>query len=219
MLNKQKGNMYPFITHTWNPIRGKCIHNCIYCYMKIFPQKELGLNGKACLDNLGKNKFIFVGSSTDMFADNVPQTWIDMVLQRCRIYDNNRYLFQTKNPDGFGNHRPPSNSILAVTIESNRYDPNITHAPSIEERALWLQHNGGYYPFMVSIEPVMDFDIYEFIEILKLISPAKISIGADSQGHKLPEPSPGKLRDLITACKTITPDIVLKDNLMRLLNG
>lgn len=25
-LNKAKGNMYEFITHTWNPIKGKCPH-------------------------------------------------------------------------------------------------------------------------------------------------------------------------------------------------
>jgi DNA repair photolyase len=33
-LNPSKGNMYPFVTHTWNPIRGKCPHDCSYCYMK-----------------------------------------------------------------------------------------------------------------------------------------------------------------------------------------
>ena len=31
MLNRQKGNMYPWITHTWNPIKGKCPHDCTYC--------------------------------------------------------------------------------------------------------------------------------------------------------------------------------------------
>ena len=40
-LNKQKGNMYAFVTHTWNPIRGKCPHDCSYCYMKVYPQSDL----------------------------------------------------------------------------------------------------------------------------------------------------------------------------------
>ena len=26
--------MYKFVTHTWNAIKGQCIHNCDYCYMK-----------------------------------------------------------------------------------------------------------------------------------------------------------------------------------------
>lgn len=34
MLNESKGNMYDWVTHTWNPIKGKCSHNCNYCFMK-----------------------------------------------------------------------------------------------------------------------------------------------------------------------------------------
>ena len=33
-LNKTNGNMYPWVTHTWNPLAGECKHNCNYCYMK-----------------------------------------------------------------------------------------------------------------------------------------------------------------------------------------
>ena len=33
-LNKSTGNMYDFITHTWNTIKGECPHGCSYCYMK-----------------------------------------------------------------------------------------------------------------------------------------------------------------------------------------
>jgi len=36
-LVKQKGNMYEFVTHMWGPIKGKCKHNCSYCYMKKYP--------------------------------------------------------------------------------------------------------------------------------------------------------------------------------------
>ena len=36
MLNKvsKNGNMYQFVTHTWNTIKGECPHGCPYCYMK-----------------------------------------------------------------------------------------------------------------------------------------------------------------------------------------
>lgn len=34
MIKESKGNMYEFVTHTWNPIKGKCSHGCTYCYMK-----------------------------------------------------------------------------------------------------------------------------------------------------------------------------------------
>jgi len=33
-LNKSSGNMYEFITHTWNTVKGACEHDCSYCYMK-----------------------------------------------------------------------------------------------------------------------------------------------------------------------------------------
>lgn len=29
-LNKSTGNMYKFITHTWNTIKGECPHGCSY---------------------------------------------------------------------------------------------------------------------------------------------------------------------------------------------
>ncbi len=40
-LNETKGNMYGFVTHTWNPVKGICPHNCSYCYMrKWWPQMK-----------------------------------------------------------------------------------------------------------------------------------------------------------------------------------
>jgi len=35
-LNISKGNMYGFMTHTFNIIKGRCSHDCVYCYMKQF---------------------------------------------------------------------------------------------------------------------------------------------------------------------------------------
>jgi len=29
-LNESKGNMYEFVTHTWNAIKGECKHDCTY---------------------------------------------------------------------------------------------------------------------------------------------------------------------------------------------
>ena len=45
-FRESKGNMYPWVTHTWNVIKGKCPHDCSYCYMKRFPQNELRLDEK-----------------------------------------------------------------------------------------------------------------------------------------------------------------------------
>ncbi|KKK52692.1 hypothetical protein LCGC14_3102340 [marine sediment metagenome] len=42
---------------------------------------------------------------------------------------------------------------------------------------------------MISIEPITDFNLEFFIKIIKEIKPKFVSIGADSKGHNLPEPS------------------------------
>ena len=97
-MNKQKGNMYAFVTYTWNPIKGECSHDCKYCYMKVWKQKPLRLVEKELEDDLGSENFIFVGSSTDLFAKDVPEDWINKVLIKCSQHKN-KYLFQTKNPN------------------------------------------------------------------------------------------------------------------------
>ena len=52
------------------------------------------------LESLGEGNFIFVGSSTDEWAANVPSEWIVQVLDYCDGFDNS-YLFQSKNPARF----------------------------------------------------------------------------------------------------------------------
>lgn len=99
--------MYEFITHTWNPIKGRCLHNCLYCYMKrITPNAgQIRLAIEVFKDNLGKGNYIFVGSSTDLFADNVPSKWIELALQYCHNNNDpeksNTFLLQSKNPKRF----------------------------------------------------------------------------------------------------------------------
>lgn len=62
MLRPTKGNMYDFITHTWNPIKGECPHGCTYCYMKRWgAQKPLHLDEKEMRTGLGSGNYIFVG--------------------------------------------------------------------------------------------------------------------------------------------------------------
>ena len=59
-LNKSTGNMYEFITHTWNTIKGECPHGCSYCYMKRWgKQPPVHFDEKELKTDLGKNNFIF----------------------------------------------------------------------------------------------------------------------------------------------------------------
>lgn len=213
-LNKQKGNMYGFVTHTWNAIKGKCYHDCSYCYMKVFPQRELHFDEKELKTDLGKGNIIFVGSSTDMFAKNVPSEWIKKVLDYCKKFDNT-YLFQTKNPERFRDFTYPKDTIFATTIETNR-ENDLFNAPKRRERMFWMNEKWMERK-MITIEPMMDFDLCELVAMIKVVMPEFVNIGADSKNHNLPEPSKEKIICLIEELSKFTK-IINKENLSRLLN-
>lgn len=210
-INKQTGQMYPWVTHTWNTIKGKCPHDCLYCYMKIYKQPELHLDEKEFKTDLGQGKTIFVGSSCDMWAKGIPREWISRTLDCC--HPGNKYLFQTKNPSRFSEFLLPKDTLLGITLESNRCS-NTSKSPCPQFRVRDFQI--GRYPKMVSIEPIMDFDLDELVAMIKLIQPVFVSIGADSKGHHLPEPTGDKIRALIVGLQQFT-EVKQKSNLSRLL--
>ena len=222
-LNKSRGNMYSWTTHTWNPIRGKCPHGCVYCFMKDRNVGPLRLDEKALADNLGSGRTIFVGSSTDMWANEVPGDWILRTLEVIDAHSEwaqNTYIFQSKNPARFFEFatkiRP--RAILGTTLETNRRyshpSPEI-HAPPAWTRAAAFLHLKKFRK-MISIEPIMAFDFKEFLDWIRQIKPEFVSIGADSKGHKLAEPRPDELTDFIIALRSIT-EVKIKKNLHRLM--
>ena len=216
-LNPTKGNMYDFITHTGNAIKGACEYDCYYCYMKRWGKlNPPRLDRGEFVHPLPYGKFIWVGSSIDMFAPGIPKGWIDAVLQYCYTF-NNEYFWQSKNPEAFMNPEFvfPELSVFCTTIETNRYYPkHMGIAPYPEQRAEWMNklHEVKY----VTIEPIIDFDVDELFELIVMCKPEQVNIGADSGGNKLPEPSRAKIMALIDALSGFTT-IHRKTNLKRLL--
>ena len=222
-LNKSKGNMYPWVDFTWNPIRGKCPHECVYCFMKDRNVGPLRLDEKTLADNLGSGRKIFVGSSTDMWAMAIPHGLIFRVLEKCNKHQNT-YIFQSKDPGRFCYSRGmlakfPPQTILGTTLETNR-DAGQEHcgfAPPPWARTIAFRHkNLARFKKMVSIEPIMAFDSMIFLKWLREIKPAFVSIGADSKGHNLPEPTASELDNFVVALRDIT-EVKLKKNLARLM--
>ena len=220
-LKKQKGNMYDFVTHMWSPIKGKCSHDCSYCYMKRWgKQPPIHLDEKDLETDLGEGNFIFVCHTCDMFAADIPSMWIMRVLEKTAdIYTKNKYLFQTKNPkrylDFLGMY--PEDVILGTTIETNRDIVN-SKAPPVTERVSILAAmscKGLGYKTMVTIEPIFDFDLDELVELVLLANPEWVNIGADSKGHGLLEPPKEKIEALIKALQEKT-EVKLKNNLKRI---
>lgn len=210
--------MYNFVTDTWNPIKGECEHGCSYCYMKKNKQKPLYLDEQDLETDLDIRKFIFVGSSTDMFAPSVPREWIKKVLEKCRQYAN-KYLFQTKNPARlltFINNFPLA-TTFCTTIESNRfYFEYMGKTPDPKHRARVMEEiNSRGIKTMVTVEPIMDFDLGTFVKMLKAMHPQQINIGADSTRCGLPHPPKVKTLALITELEKFTK-VHIKDNLYKI---
>jgi DNA repair photolyase len=224
--------MYDWVTHTWNVIRGHCQHECIYCSVKFFHDKPLHFVDKELSTNLGQGNMIFVGSSTDMWADNVPAIWISKVLKHCQQFDNT-YLFQSKNPERFLGFAGliPQKVVFGTTIESNysrfmnfmtkngtvinNFQPSNATSPT--DRAEAMAYLQGF-DTMVTIEPIMKFNHDIMVRLVKQCSPKWVNIGADSKGHNLPEPTWQEVQQLAAELKTFT-EVKLKDNLLRLKKG
>jgi len=215
---KPGSNMYSWINATWNTIKGECPHGCTYCYMKRWgKQKPVRFVDSELKTDLGSGNFIFVGSSCDMFARDIPYEWIVKTIQHLVKY-NNEYLFQSKNPKYFDIVAilDVEKFNLCTTIETNRvYSEIMQNAPDPVDRAIEF----GNIPIeekYLTIEPIMDFDFPEMIEIVKRCNPKQVNIGADSGNNNLPEPSKEKILALIDELKKFTV-IDQKRNLSRLL--
>jgi len=178
--------------------------------------KSVRFDKKELSTDLGSGNFIFVGSSCDMFAKDIPDKWIEDTISKCNLHDN-RYLFQSKNPGNMAlvakllNHP----HVVCTTIETNRVYPNIMqNSPSPQERMQGI--SSLLASRFITIEPIIDFDLEEFIKLLKECHPTQVSIGADSGGNNLPEPSKDKVIDLINALHSFTT-IAYKKNLKRIV--
>ncbi len=210
--------MYPWITHTWNTVKGACPHGCTYCYMRRFgEQKPTRFDAKELKTDLGAGNFIFVGSSCDMWAAEIRNSWISDTLAKCREAGLNAYLFQSKNPARIEAWEGalPAGSIVCTTIETNRIFACMARSPSPSARALGMERLYSYRRF-VTIEPILDFDLAPLVELVRRCEPEQVNIGADSGGNHLPEPPAAKVLALIEELSKFTT-IARKSNLGRLL--
>lgn len=222
-LNKvTKGsNMYDFIDATWNAVKGECFHDCSYCYMKRWGKlNKVRFDASELKTDLGKGNFIFVGSSCDMFARNIPSQWIYDTLKHCQNFDN-QFMFQTKDVNGlllFRNNIP-KNSVICTTIETNRYYPEIMrNSPIVSERATGMEIVRSIISkrTYVTCEPLLQFDLNEMVELIKICNPMQCNVGFDSGNNYLPEPTKEETLSLISELQKFTK-VNIKNNAYRIL--
>lgn len=197
--------MFNIVTATWNPISG-CLYNCNYCWARDLATTKLknsqrylkgfkpSLNEKEFKQRFGNGDLIFVADMGDMFGEFIPDHWIKQVFDYIRRFPEVDFLFMTKNPRRYLSLLPfiPKNSILGATIETNNDEivciDKVSSAPLPSDRYEAMKAL-EWDRKLVSIEPILDFDLSIFSAWIQSINPIVVYIGYDNYFHKLREPT------------------------------
>lgn len=213
-INK-KTNMYESSAKQWNPFVG-CKFDCSYCKSSF--QRQAKRQKNRCikcynytphthpnrLDNYlpktQKDEFIFTCASGDISF--CPTTFLKKIIKRIENEPNKTFLIQSKNPKTFNRIIFPENVILGITLETNRDElyNGISKASKPSQRYkdfLKINHNRK----MVTIEPIIDFDLDILFKWIKQIKPFLVWIGYDSKNNNLPEPDKKKFMSLYNRIK------------------
>ena len=206
-----------FIIHNCHVHKGRMKALKKYYGDSYLSVKELNIDLYKC-KNLKPPFIVFVCSCNDLFTKQVPTDMIEKIIWKCNQFPENTYLFQSKNPWRFTDFliQFPKNVILATTIESNRDYPGLSNAPLINERVNAMNNLSHILPTMITLEPLLKFDVQPLFDMIKDMDPTYVSIGADSKNCNLSEPSKEEVEALLSLLKTKTT-VEVKENLGRLL--
>ena len=217
-------NMYAN-AKTWNPFKG-CHFDCVYCVPSF--QRQSKRQKHLCqdcytysphchedrLDKIPSARIIFVCGNADISF--CPEEFARRIV--ARIVEHNlrapakTYYLQSKRPAYFEPllGQLPPNVILLTTLETNRdggYDL-VSKAPPPSERYHQFK-NLDYARKVVTIEPVLDFDVPVFGSWIENIRPEYVWLGFNSKPEsvKLPEPGEDKVQKLANQLRAASIEI------------
>lgn len=221
-----KAAMYRESVLSWNPFVG-CLHDCVYCDSSF--KRQMKRRKKHCLKCYGFKPHFH----TERLSNPLPRThghgfifccdmgdiafcepkWMQRILARISELPDRTFLLQSKNPSVFANYRFPGNVLLGTTIETNRdslYE-GISKAPFPSQRyraMLELEHPRK----IVTVEPVLDFNVEVLESWVRSIGPEAVYIGYDSKRNYLPEPESYKVKALM---KKLAETTIVRPKLLR----
>lgn len=153
--------------HTWNPVTGctKVSPGCKHCYAETMARRlqAMGASGyeqgfKLTLhpDRLQqplqrKNPTTyFVNSMSDLFHEDVPDSFIESVLATCSAAHQHTFQILTKRaerlPVFFRKRNCPANVVLGVSVEDKKYGlPRIDYLRKVKAKTRFL-----------SVEPLLE---------------------------------------------------------------
>ncbi|MDG9667716.1 phage Gp37/Gp68 family protein [Hahella sp. CR1] len=152
---------------TWNPVTGctKVSPGCKHCYAETMSKRlqamgargyengfKLSLMPERLAQPLQRRKptMFFVNSMSDLFQDEIPQIFIDQVMDVIRATPQHTYQILTKRSGNmreyFSTRAVPDNAWLGVSVENKKYGkPRISDLLTIEAKTRFL-----------SIEPLLE---------------------------------------------------------------
>lgn len=223
--SRNGSNMYELSVQQWNPFKG-CDFGCVYCREESFqPAEARNLHGcDECRDYIPHRHserlvedytlkstpymmFIFTCSSGDI--NFCPTDYLELIIDRIKKNPDKNFLIQSKNPATFNRVEFPINVVLGTTIETNRdefyRENNISRAPAPSRRYEDFK-NVNHKLKMLTLEPIMDFDLDEMLEWIDGINPVFIWLGTVSEASVLHinnlEPPFEKIMELYTRLGT-----------------
>ena len=227
----KQDSMYVDSVKQWNPFVG-CKYDCLYCKSSFQRQaKRQKQNCMSCyryephehpnrlddsLPPTGPGEFIFTCANSDITFCTTE--YLKKIIERIKREPKKTFVIQSKNPKTFARVTFPANVILGTTIETNRDELNkqakISKAPPPSQRFtdfLKIKHARK----MVTIEPVLKFDLAVMLDWIKQLKPIKVWIGYDSKSNTLPEPEVSEVKALEKAIKALDLGIEVKEKKMR----
>ncbi len=218
VLTEELGNMYAHMK-TYNPYKG-CRFDCVYCRPSF--QTQAKRHKRRCLacgrfephehpERLGRfpsKKLIFVCGNGDIsFCDPAfTEKIITSIWKHNLRCPEKEYYFQSKRPEYFTPFLDlfPANVTLVTTLETDDdqgYE-YISKAPPPTER--YAQFKAlDYLRKVVTIEPVMKFNVHSFAEMIVDLEPEHVWFGFNSR-HKsvqIPEPTEQEIFNFLTLLK------------------
>lgn len=203
-------NMYD-ATATWNPFKG-CEFACTYCVPTF--QRQAKRQKQNCLEcyqytphcheerlpKIPSAEIVFVCGNADIsFCEPAfTRRLIEAVRQHSTRRPGKTFYFQSKRPEYFQEFLAelPASAVLLTTLETNRdhrYDQVSKAPPPSERYRQFLQLD--YPRKVVTIEPILDFDLRTFVEWIRRLKPEYVWLGYNSRPESvtLPEPESAKL--------------------------
>lgn len=219
--------MYSASVKQWNPYAG-CGFACAYCGKSFQLQlKRQKHNCTECYDyephshperldaslpRTGPFEFIFTCSHGDIsFCDD---EYFGKILARITKERDKTFLLQSKSPKKAFD-RPgiklPHNVIAGTTLETNRADlcRQFTSAPPPELRFRQLR-DLEHPSKMVTIEPILAFDLDVMVQWIADIRPKLVWLGYDSKNCGLVEPTIAEFQALVWELAKLGVAVILK---------